>query len=209
MILLSGFVSTSSLKTLQLSHYRCASMLGCEQIKAIFEHEFRRSHNIVLIGGGAEPVYLPSVQGLPNRLCYTRDYPASALHEIAHWCLARDEQLALRDWGLWYVPDGRNARQQQHFQQVEARVQALEWILSVAAGRPFRESSDNLGGETTDDLSFKEAIHEYVQKFCESGLPERAARLWRAFSTANGTALELSPGFFRRSALDELVKTAC
>jgi elongation factor P hydroxylase len=184
-------------------------MLGCEQIKAIFENEFRRSHNIVLIGGAEEPIYLPSVQALPHRLCYTRDYPASALHEIAHWCLARDEQLALRDWGLWYVPDGRNTIQQQKFQQAEARVQALEWILSVAAGRPFRASSDNLGGEATDDLSFKNAIHEDVRKFCDSGLPERAARLWRAFSTANDDELVLSFGVFRRSALDERVKTAC
>ena len=179
-------------------------VLECEQIKAAFECEFRMSHNIVLQGGAREPVYLPAGENEPNRLCFTHDYPASALHEIAHWCLAREEQLALRDWGLWYFPDGRSAAQQAAFEKAEARVQAIEWILSFAAGRRFRESCDNLGGEMTDARAFKDAIHAYVLRFCVQGLPVRAARLATAFAALRGCQFTLSENAYRRAALDEM-----
>lgn len=176
-------------------------MLNCEQIKAIFEQEFGQPYNVQLQGGAEEPLYLPAEPG-PNRLIYTRDYLASALHEIAHWCLASVEQLKLKDWGHWYAPDGRNAEQQRNFQRAEARVQAVEWALSVAAGQRFRESSDNLNGEAIDDSEFKNQIHGYVLHFCEQGLPARAAQLCDAFAKARQQHLVLSPGLFPRETLD-------
>ena len=177
-------------------------MLGCEAIRRVFEAEFRDSYRVELRGGAVEPVYLPAKNPEEyHQLVYTRDYPASALHEIAHWCLASEERLGMQDWGLWYVPDGRSAVQQERFQRVEARVQALEWILSMAAGRPFRESSDNLSGEYLDDTAFKLAIYREVLGFCERGLPERAARLFQAFARARDTSMKLGAGMFSPEVL--------
>ncbi len=165
--------------------FQGAVVLDCVAIQRIFEQQFREKYRVELRGGGSEPLYLPAEKPEAyHQLIYTYDYPASALHEIAHWCLATARQLNLRDWGHWYIPDGRNAEQQRRFQQAEARVQALEWILSRAAGRPFRESSDNLSGEAGDQQSFREAICSQILIYCERGLPPRALQLAQAFAAA-------------------------
>lgn len=177
-------------------------MLGCDGIKAVFEQQFRESHRVELKGGAREPLYLPAEKPYEyHQVIYTFDYPASALHELAHWCLASDKQLRLRDWGHWYVPDGRSREQQECFQRAEARVQALEWILSRAAGRPFRESSDNLGGEALDERFFREAIYQQVLCFCEGGLPLRASQLAQAFAVARQMKFNLVPADFSLEAL--------
>lgn len=180
-------------------------MLGPEQIKVVFEREFAVDYGVILQGGASEPYYRPAAAGEPACICYTHDYPASALHELSHWCLASEAQLAMPDWGLWYIPDGRSVAQQQRFQAAEARIQALEWILSVAAGRPFRESSDNLGGEYLDETEFKDAIYRRVQQCCEQGLPPRATRLFAALAQARGIELKLQAGLFQRAALDAML----
>jgi len=177
-------------------------VLGCDGIKAVFEQQFRESHRVELKGGAREPLYLPAEKPQEyHQVIYTFDYPASALHELAHWCLASDEQLKLRDWGHWYVPDGRSVEQQRRFQRAEARVQAVEWILSRAAGRPFRESSDNLSGEPLDERFFKASIHQQVLVFCERGLPPRARQLAQAFAQACRREFSLLPADF---ALEDL-----
>lgn len=178
-------------------------MLDRQQIKTVFEQIFGQTYHIQLLGGAEEPLYLPAAPpDQPcNHLIYTRDYAASALHEIAHWCLASEEQLQQKDWGHWYVPDGRNAEQQRTFQRAEAKVQAVEWMLSIAGGLPFRESSDNLSGEPVDDEWFKDQIHQQALRFCEQGFPERAELLFNAFAAASGQTLILSKTLFKREAL--------
>lgn len=177
-------------------------MLGCDGIKAVFEQQFRESHRVELKGGAREPLYLPAEKTQEyHQVIYTFDYPASALHELAHWCLASDEQLQLRDWGHWYLPDGRSVEQQKSFQRAEARIQALEWILSCAAGRLFRESSDNLSGEALDEYFFKKAIYQQVLVFCERGLPPRARQLAQAFAQACHREFNLLPASFSLEAL--------
>lgn len=167
-------------------------VLDCEQIKAVFEGVFGQSHHIVLKGGGEEPLYLPAGDGrLVNELIYTRDYAASALHEIAHWCLASPEQLTQKDWGHWYRPDGRTVEQQRQFEQAEARVQGLEWILCMAAGLRFRPSTDNLSGEATDDTPFRDAVYARTLRYCREGIPERAQVLVKAFVAASGAGADL------------------
>ena len=176
--------------------------LGCKTIEAVFEQTFRHSHRVQLQGGAPEPLYLPAQDPHAfHQLIYTLDYPASALHEIAHWCLASDDQLLLKDWGHWYVPDGRTAEQQARFQGAEARVQALEWILSKAAGRPFRESADNLGGEGLDPSPFRQAIHQQVARYCEQGLPPRALALAQALAAARQQRFSLSLDDYPLAAL--------
>ena len=98
----------------------------------------------MLEGGFEEPVYLAgtSVAGEPARIRYTRDYFRSALHEVAHWCVAGPRRRRLDDYGYWYAPDGRDAAAQAEFLRVEVRPQALEALFCAACNHPFRVSLD-------------------------------------------------------------------
>jgi len=144
---------------------------------SLFNGLFEHSEKTILVGDGIEPVYLPIDPNFPlNRIIFTHDYFASALHEIAHWCIASRQRRMQIDYGYWYSPDGRNAEQQQLFEQAEVKPQALEWIFSMAAGSKFTVSVDNLvGGKNHDQNAFEKKIHQQVQKYLEIGLPERAA----------------------------------
>ena len=98
---------------------------------------------MLLVGGASEPLYLPSGKHRQNaEIHFREDFPSSALHELAHWCLAGKKRREREDYGYWYDAI-RDASQQQNFEAVEVMPQSIEWILSVAAGLEFRVSSDN------------------------------------------------------------------
>ena len=40
-----------------------------------------------MVGGAAEPLYLPDRGTRTAELHYREDFAASALHEAAHWCI--------------------------------------------------------------------------------------------------------------------------
>lgn len=130
-------------------------------------------YDTILVGGAEEPLYQP---GWPHRIVYTRDYFRSALHEVAHWCVAGTQRRQLEDYGYWYAPDGRNAEQQAEFERVELLPQALEKIFCEACGHPFRVSLDNLQGVTGDERRFSDAVDKQVELLASRGLPQRAAR---------------------------------
>lgn len=141
----------------------------------LFDHTFAKSYQTRLVGWGHEPEYLPKCDQFEcHRIIFTRDYFASALHEIAHWCIAGEQRRLLSDYGYWYAPDGRSADQQQEFERVEVKPQAIEWLLSMAAGWRFRVSADNLEGEQGASEAFKKAIVNQAQDYCRHGLPKRA-----------------------------------
>lgn len=137
----------------------------------LFNHLFEHTENTLLIGGAPEPLYLP---GEINRLYFREDYFASALHEIAHWCLAGKKRRELEDYGYWYKPDGRDESWQSRFEEVEVKPQALECIFSNALGFPFQISVDNLLNPGADQEAFKRKVEEQVIVFREKGLPKRA-----------------------------------
>lgn len=120
---------------------------------AVLHHEIARRFNqrfardTVLIGGAEEPLYLPRAAGRPAIIRYTHDYPQSALHEVAHWCLAGDARRLLRDYGYWYQPPPRSEPDQSRFFAVESRVQGLELLFALAAGVRFHVSADNPGDD--------------------------------------------------------------
>lgn len=131
--------------------------------------------NTRLRGGAAEPFYRPAGDGVDfHCIEFTRDYAASALHEVAHWCVAGPERRQLPDYGYWYAPDGRTAEQQREFEQVEIRPQALEWIFARACGLRFRVSADNLQAGLGPSTAFKRDIWQQVQLFCREGVNTRA-----------------------------------
>lgn len=152
--------------------------ISCEVLIWLFNELFVPRLQTCLCGGAEEPIYLPVGEARTlNEIHFTRDYCASAFHEIAHWCVAGSERLKLVDFGYWYAPDGRTQEQQSQFEMVEIKPQALEWIFSVAAGTGFRVSADNLAQGIGASPEFKQAIARQAQNYCAIGLPARAA-LW-------------------------------
>lgn len=149
---------------------------NCLDLISVFNNLFEQSEKTILVANGLEPVYLPCDENYPfNRIVFTHDYFASALHEIAHWCIAGEERRKQTDYGYWYSPDGRDAEQQKIFEKVEIKPQALEWIFSQSAGYPFRVSLDNLSaGLDFDPKAFEANIMKQAQCYLAAGLPKRA-----------------------------------
>ena len=148
-----------------------------EDLITIFNQCFVNSHQTILISGDDEPIYLPADATNPyHRIIFAHGFFSSALHECAHWLIAGEARRLQVDYGYWYIPDGRTAAQQKLFQQVEIKPQALEWILSIAAGYRFQFSIDNLTGETADLEEFKQNVYEQRLVYERDGLPERAQR---------------------------------
>ena len=145
------------------------------QVMRLFNQEFAESDTTELIGGAAEPYYEP---GSLNRIYFRADYVRSALHEVAHWCVAGRRRRRLADYGYWYSPDGRDANQQQAFFAVEARPQAIERCFCEAIGIPFSPSVDNVGAQIEPQQlrRFEARIEEWCNQFERTGLPLRAAR---------------------------------
>jgi len=143
-------------------------------------------------GFATEPVYLPADEDCPfNRIVFAHGFFASALHEVAHWCIAGERRRRLVDYGYWYAPDGRDAGQQAEFERVETKPQAIEWAFAIACGFPFRVSVDNLSGIAVDRESFTRKVHaELVRCSCE-GFPPRAQRFMDALSNHYGHRFEV------------------
>ena len=159
-------------------------------IRALFDGLFRVTERTVLCGGAAEPLYEPwpsqpddaADEAVLARIHYREDYVASALHEVAHWCIAGRARRGVVDYGYWYAPDGRDAGEQVAFMQVEARPQALEWLFSRACRLPFAISFDNLDAPPSDreGETFAAAVVAAAQHLVTTGLPPRAARFYAA-----------------------------
>ena len=177
----------------------------CDQaqvLERLFRKTFYESHRTLLQGGVNEPLYLPSDNpATPHRLYYREDYISSALHEIAHWCLAGKLRRRQEDFGYWYLPDGRSDEQQRLFEQVEVKPQALEWMFSVAAGHKFHISIDNLSGEGKASDTFIATVCQQAQCWCEGDIPERGARFIRVLSDNFGTTDVSNPRHYTLASL--------
>ncbi|MCP8899163.1 elongation factor P hydroxylase [Gilvimarinus xylanilyticus] len=147
---------------------------NCRDLEHLFNRCFASSENTVLRGGASEPLYAPARGDQPAVIAFTQNYFASALHEVAHWCVAGPQRRAQEDYGYWYAPDGRSADQQAEFERVEARPQALEWIFSRAAAWRFRVSADNLTQNLGPSRAFKLAVANQAIAICHNGLAPRA-----------------------------------
>lgn len=150
--------------------------LNVQILADVFHQAFLMPFNTELIGGADEPIYRPAdSQNGHHRLFYRQDYLSSALHEIAHWCIAGPARLLCEDFGYWYDPDGRSPEQQQFFEETEVKPQALEWIFSVACGQLFSISVDNLEGAGVGGSSFKQDVVKQALTWCgKDALPTRA-----------------------------------
>lgn len=156
---------------------------ACHTLVMLFEQVFGDTYNTRLVSGGLEPEYIPANKDVDfHRIVFAQDYFSSALHEIAHWCVAGEQRRLLSDYGYWYVPDGRNAQQQTAFEQVELKPQALEWMFSKASNIRFRVSADNLEAGSEASEGFKQAIVAQAQHYCTVGVNIRAGLFIDALS---------------------------
>lgn len=156
-------------------------VMQVSRICTLFDRTFFEDFNTRLVAGAGEPLYEPG----PPAIIYSRhDYAASALHEVAHWCIASATRRLKTDYGYWYLGD-RGVDEQRNFEQVEARPQALEWIFSEAAGVPFRVSADNFDDATTDMDALRARVRAEVPPLLAS-LPRRAHRFLGALIAESG-----------------------
>ena len=137
--------------------------------------------NTRLVLGDDEPIYIPAgVDKSYHQIVFAHGFFSSALHEIAHWCIAGEKRRLLEDYGYWYCPDGRNETQQADFEKVEIKPQAIEWAFTEAAGRRFQVSTDNLNGAEPDREGFTKNVAAQLALYKADGFPSRAERFINA-----------------------------
>ncbi|WP_435215815.1 elongation factor P hydroxylase [Luminiphilus sp. nBUS_16] len=160
--------------------------LDARCIEGVFSRAFAAEFNTRLVGGADEPLYQPPTSGAPAEIYYCRDYARSALHEVAHWCVAGSRRRRFSDYGYWYTADGRDTQQQAAFFCVEAKPQALESFFCAAAGIAFAPSLDNLSLEIPAAMleQFQNQLRREQARFNNHGLPFRAARFAQALRKA-------------------------
>ncbi len=182
-----------------------ASTPCASRLESVFMRCFSHSNGTRLAGGFDEPLYKPAgCAGQMHLLRYREDFFASALHEVAHWCIAGPARRLQTDFGYWYVPDGRNPAQQSAFEAVEYKPQALEWFFSKACAQPFRISIDNLHGPMGDngsDSGFERRVIEQALKWQHEGLPVDGGVFFRALCREFSVSDELNGLRFSRSEL--------
>ena len=121
---------------------------------------------VILARSNDEPEYFPAQNDKPARIEFAHGFFASALHELSHWCVAGDARRQLSDFGYWYAPDGRSAAQQQAFERVEIKPQALECLFTLACGRNFQVSQDNLFADfDTSSSTFASDVYQQAQSY--------------------------------------------
>jgi elongation factor P hydroxylase len=154
-----------------------------QDLAAIFHQCFAEEFDTRLQGNAAEPLYTPRGSGQNlHTIFYREDYFSSALHEVAHWCIAGEKRRQMLDYGYWYAPDGRSAQQQADFEKVECKPQALEWAFSIACDIPFSVSIDNLTTAANADAdtisqqqnAFIQAVNQQLHAYVEDGFRPRA-----------------------------------
>lgn len=145
----------------------------------IFDNAFLASYNTRLLLGEGDPIYVPGSNRYPHhRIYFAHGFYRSALHEVAHWCIAGAVRRHIVDYGYWYKPDGRNLDEQQMFERVECKPQALEWLFCLSSGHPFEVSCDNLAAENPAAINieaFTDKVAMQLLGYAKHGLPQRAA----------------------------------
>lgn len=127
-------------------------------IVQMFADCFTAHFNTQLLGGATEPLYRPACPGEPALLMFREDYPASALHEVAHWCIAGATRRQKEDFGYHYICAPRSSMQQREFFSAELRTQSLERFFADVLGLTFKPSADNFEADVD---AFAKAIDAY------------------------------------------------
>ena len=131
------------------------------QIVTVFNQCFAQHYGVEMRGGAHEPLYVPATFAKPAELIFREDFPASALHEAAHWCIAGERRRQSMDFAYTYIAAPRSDKEQALFLTAELRTQSLESVFAQAANVVFNPSADNLN---CDVSAFACAIAGYRAK---------------------------------------------
>lgn len=147
----------------------CAQRFKSRDLEQLFSDCFFACYNTALVGGAMEPEYLPSgfSGSTLHKLFYREDFFASAMHEVAHWCIAGVARREEKDFGYWYQDEGRNLEQQRAFEKVEIKPQALECLFLEATGFHFKPSVDNVAVNNQPSSEFLRGLREQILIYLE------------------------------------------
>ena len=103
-----------------MSKVATAKLVGVNEpsaadIVAVFNQCFAQAYAVEMRGGADEPLYLPATLDKPAELIFREDFPASALHEAAHWCIAGEQRRNSPDFAYTYIAAPRSDAQQALF----------------------------------------------------------------------------------------------
>ena len=102
----------------------------------------------MMIGGAAEPLYLPHTGRIRRAFSIRADFAASALHEAAHWCIAGSRRRVLIDYGYRYdAAAARSATRGTRSLPRSATCRHWSVLFARVAGMPFRISADDFGDD--------------------------------------------------------------
>ncbi|MFB6348299.1 elongation factor P hydroxylase [Moraxella sp. ZJ142] len=171
---------------------------------ALFNQVFDNPHlpqmPTILVRGKGEPEYFPAEHHKPACIEFAHGFFQSALHEISHWCIAGKKRRVLNDFGYWYEADGRDEQTQALFEQVEIKPQAVECLLTLACGRYFYVSQDNLNADfDTSGSTFAADVYAQAMAYLSNpdSLPQDAqVLLWLLLTLSHSdyyTALPPKP----------------
>ncbi len=149
-------------------------------------------YKVVMNGGHAEPLYIPSVR--IAEIQYRQDYTASALHEAAHWCIAGQRRRRLKDYGYFYSPPPRTQLDSARFEAGEVEAQSMELLFSEAAGLRFQPSADDVNAPINGLDAFSHRILIRARERRRLGLPERAQKFVTALLNERQENLGLAAG---------------
>lgn len=147
------------------SKTRSHTALKTTRVVSLFNQLFVPTENTRLQGNASEPFYQAANNNSSAIIYFREDFLSSALHEIAHWCIAGKQRRQQDDYGYWYQADGRDSRQQKLFESVEVKPQALEWAFSLACKHPFHFSADNLAQQTVVSCQFKASVKQQLKRY--------------------------------------------
>jgi elongation factor P hydroxylase len=172
---------------------------ACDQklanaIEDAFAHCFRASHNTILVGGADEPLYQPATADQPAKLHYRADFPASALHEAAHWCIAGEARRQQEDFGYRYIGGPRTDAQQAAFFRLELHAQSLERRFAQASGLGFRPSADNLDADLSGFSQAIDAFEPRLVRWLDAASGVRARRLLAVLPTVQRVVFSNAQG---------------
>ena len=135
--------------------------MNSETISDLFNSTFENKYRVRLIGGAAEPTYLPPTNKKTGAICFREDFASSALHEVAHWCLAGRDRRKMVDFGYEYISPPRDEIAQKIFFQAETHVQGLERLFSEVSGVSFSASLDNLDCDEATTKKMSRLVLEF------------------------------------------------
>ncbi len=164
-------------------------MIELDELLRLLNEQYLHKYNTKLIAGFDEPFYKAAINNKPAEIQFSHDHIRSALHELAHWCVAGVERRKLNDYGYWYAKDGRNQQQQDEFFKVEIKPQAIEWVFSIICGVKFEASVDNLNNSVVGVEEFKRNLSVQMDSFVKNGFSKRVKEIIEIISSRQKIAL--------------------